>query len=369
MQKIGYPNIYSHETYTDMYHPTKEFMEDHRANYFGMEDSVHLPAVLDWVDDMKNKTDPFFLTYLSGVTHDPYDMPPHWEGRKPQFSKDKKINGYLNAISYTDEFLKNVTQEFDKRNLTENTLFVLMGDHGFTAKQRTGSMTTFDVNFEEAFNVGVTFHTKNKKVAKRLRAAKAHVEKGKWVSIDVIPTILNILNLPNFQPPTASNTKSKINSNSTTSSVPLSEFADGRSMLQPSGKRLQVSLSNPGDGMVLRDGDRLIVVPVNEVPEIFDMELDPGQLKPIPIDQSGVTDKRIKDHIKWGKKAAAFVDVLKNDILRAYKTGKRCTSVHKACALELLASLESLDQWEGPSSKTMDQTTFSTRWFPFLRSS
>jgi phosphoglycerol transferase MdoB-like AlkP superfamily enzyme len=184
MQKIGYAKMYSHETYGEMYHPTKEFIEDHRANYFGMEDSVHLPAVLEWVDGMKNQTDPFFLSYLSGVTHDPYDMPPHWEGRKPQFSKDKKINGYLNAISYTDEFLQNFTQAFEERGLLENTLFVLMGDHGFTAKQRTGSMTTFEVNFEEAFNVGVTFHTKNKKVAKRLRAAKAHVEKGKWVSID-----------------------------------------------------------------------------------------------------------------------------------------------------------------------------------------
>jgi len=339
MQKIGYPNIYDHETYTDMHHPTEQFVKNHRANYFGMEDSVHLPAVLDWVDDRKNQTDPFFLSYMTGITHHPYDTPPRWEGRKPLFSKDETINGYLNEISYTDEFLQNFTQAFDERNLTESTLFVVMGDHGLTTKQRSDdSMTTYGINFEEAFNVGVTFHTKNKKVAERLRAGKTHVEKGKWVSIDVFPTILNILNLPNFQPPTASNSKNN------TSSSPLTEFADGRSMLQPSGKRLQVSICNPGNGIVLRDGDRLVVVPFNEIPEIFDMELDPGQLKPIPIDQSGVTDKLIKDHIEWGEKAVAFVNVLKNDISQAYRTGNRC--IHKNCALELLMTLESLDQWD-----------------------
>ena len=50
-----------------------------------------------------------------------------------------------------------------------STLFVLTGDHGSNFANRNGLFTTANQYNEEMLDVGVTFHTKNEGLAKKLK--------------------------------------------------------------------------------------------------------------------------------------------------------------------------------------------------------
>jgi arylsulfatase A-like enzyme len=49
---------------------------------------------------------------------------------KKDFAKDKELNKYLNTVRYQDFFLKNLFEQYKKLGLYEDTVFVVLGDHG-----------------------------------------------------------------------------------------------------------------------------------------------------------------------------------------------------------------------------------------------
>jgi len=98
-----------------------------RVNYFGREEGMMLEPSFDWVD--AQQAGPFFLTYLTLSTHHNYGTP-HSFPRKNLDPKSKPHDDYLNAVRYTDDFLKSVIDGFRRRGLIEKTLFIILGDHG-----------------------------------------------------------------------------------------------------------------------------------------------------------------------------------------------------------------------------------------------
>lgn len=104
--------------------PQEGFAE---VNYFGREERLMLQPSLDWVEQAPAQ--PFFLTYLTLSTH-------HGYGTAPEFpevnytSSDPNLNRFLNAVRFTDGFIKDVISEFRRRGLAGNTVFMIIGDHG-----------------------------------------------------------------------------------------------------------------------------------------------------------------------------------------------------------------------------------------------
>jgi len=97
------------------------------VNYFGKEEAMMLEPSLAWVDGQKGQ--PFFLTYLTLSSHHQYGFPKSY--RPVDFdAADPVRDRYLNAVHYTDGFLRSVTAAFEARHLTEKTLFLIIGDHG-----------------------------------------------------------------------------------------------------------------------------------------------------------------------------------------------------------------------------------------------
>jgi len=97
------------------------------VNYFGKEEMMMLRPSLEWVEADSSR--PFFLTYLTLSTHHEYGVPPDFP-QKDFGVKNKNQNRYLNAVRYTDYFIRRVFEEFEKRNLLKNTIFIIIGDHG-----------------------------------------------------------------------------------------------------------------------------------------------------------------------------------------------------------------------------------------------
>ena len=343
---IGFEHMYGEKEYNDEFNRTKEWKDAHKANYFGHEDDVIIEPVFAWVDNQTSKGEPFFLSYLSGATHDPYGMPPKVSWTPQSFAKDSKINNFLNEVAYTDRFLSKVIGEFKKRSLMNETLFVIMGDHGGNFKNRNDKFTTLGQFTEEAFDIGVSFYSENEEIANILEnVAKNNInEKNSYSSIDVVPTILDLLNVCDGE-----NTTELLNGKYDNSIV------DGRSMLHPSGKRLEFSVANPGNGMVLKDGSYVILLPGKrekffKVKQLWDLDTDPKQENPIDLDGDNAhIDNEKQDLIHWGKQAEKFLRLVEADLMSVIKQGDPCNT--KKCAIRLLNSLESLNQWEGYNNK------------------
>jgi len=121
--------------------PAEGFLD---TNYFGKEERMMLGPSLDWAEAQRGR--PFFLTYLTLCTHHNYETPRTWP--LTDFGvKNPLENQYLNAVRYTDEFIKEVMAGFEARGLTKDTLFIIVGDHGEAFgehRARGHNMTLFE---------------------------------------------------------------------------------------------------------------------------------------------------------------------------------------------------------------------------------
>ena len=151
-------------------------------DYFGYEDRVMLAPALQWVEDARAQTQPFFLTLLTLTGHHPYDTPP---GRLRTFADDPSLNAYYNALAYTDDFLRDFFHALKERGLLETTLFLVVGDHG-EAFGEHGQRTHGDVIWDEALHVpALLYQPRLFRRGQRVRGWRQH--------IDVAPTLADAL--------------------------------------------------------------------------------------------------------------------------------------------------------------------------------
>ena len=157
-----------------------------RTNYFGSEDRIVLAPSMDWVDARVTAAEPFFLSYLTLVAHHPYDVPPTFETRN-YGSEDAALNDYLNAIRYTDGFLRDLFAAFAERNLLESTLFIITGDHGQAFGEHQQRMHA-DVLWDEVLHVPTLLYSP------ALFPEPGRIT-GPRQQIDFLPTVADALNM------------------------------------------------------------------------------------------------------------------------------------------------------------------------------
>lgn len=96
------------------------------VNYFGLEDRAMLAPSMDWV---RRQTTPFFASYLTLATHHDYGVLPNWSYGAIGGRTGKELQ-YLNNVKYTDDFVNQLVAAYGKAGLADNTVFVVLGDHG-----------------------------------------------------------------------------------------------------------------------------------------------------------------------------------------------------------------------------------------------
>lgn len=151
------------------------------ANYFGYEDNILLEPAVQWI---RGQQPPFFVFYLTGTTHHPYWVPQRYGHHT--FDKDnRELNDYLNAVHYLDHFLKALIAQYKAAGLYDNTVFVIVGDHGesfgdlHSRRQHNASL------YQEVMRVPLLIH------------APALIQGAPRVplvsQIDLLPTLLSLL--------------------------------------------------------------------------------------------------------------------------------------------------------------------------------
>ncbi|NUN16630.1 MAG: sulfatase-like hydrolase/transferase [Myxococcales bacterium] len=149
------------------------------SSYFGFEDDIMLEPSLEWVDKQK---EPFFLAYLTLTSHHDYGVPEGFEPKK--YTDEAELNAYLNTLRYTDRFVSKVMEAFDKRKLTENTIFVILGDHGEGFGEH-GRYQHDNVIWEEGLKIPFILYG--------AEIPQRHVVSGLRQNVDVMPTVLELL--------------------------------------------------------------------------------------------------------------------------------------------------------------------------------
>ena len=96
------------------------------ANYFGYEDDVMLEPSRTWLE--ANGDQPFLASYLTVTPHHDYVVPDRYGTEK--FAEDEELNKYLNTVRYQDFFLRNLIEQYQDLGLYDDTIFVVLGDHG-----------------------------------------------------------------------------------------------------------------------------------------------------------------------------------------------------------------------------------------------
>jgi len=160
----------------------QEGFED--TNYFGKEERMMLQPSLDWVDS--DREQPFLLTYLTLSTHHNYMTPQSFPYRDYGV-EDKDLNNFLNAVRYTDEFFKEVYQGLKERGLLENTVFIIVGDHG-EAFGEHGRRQHDLIPWEEGMrSFGMLHAPFLVKGGGRIEGFRSH--------LDIVPTVIDLLGL------------------------------------------------------------------------------------------------------------------------------------------------------------------------------
>ena len=153
-----------------------------RSNYFGYEDDILLGKSEEWLSEKKDK--PFLATYLTVTPHHPYFAPSKRYGRV-EFVEDESLNNYLNSVRYEDFFVRNMIEQYKKLGLYENTLFVIVSDHGEAFREH-GRRHHNTVIYEEGLRVLHMLHDPAQpERARRLQLPVSH--------LDILPTVADAL--------------------------------------------------------------------------------------------------------------------------------------------------------------------------------
>lgn len=93
----------------------------HRLSKWGVPDEITLEYLAkDYLEQCRQSNKPVFYTMLTLSSHEPFDVP-----------TKRNENPYLNSIAYTDEALGHFVSQLKRSSEWENTLLILIGDHGY----------------------------------------------------------------------------------------------------------------------------------------------------------------------------------------------------------------------------------------------
>jgi len=237
-----------------------------RVNYFGYEDDVLLPAARDWL--VENGDKPFFLSYMTGAPHHDYVVPNDFQMHT--YVEDEEHNNYLNLVRYVDRFVGKVLDLHKELGVYEETLFVVVGDHG-EAFGEHGRMQHDAVPYTEVAHVPLLVHAPGTfEGGREMHVPASH--------IDIVPTIADMLGYRMDAPD-----------------------REGRVLNQlPTSRTVKFLCWYTRRCGAVREGNHTLVYHFDGRPsELFDVEEDPYQRADIASEHPEVVEHMERDLLQW----------------------------------------------------------------------
>ena len=157
-----------------------EDIQGEMVGYLASDDQSLVDPVLRWLDDTAASGKPFFVTLLTSAAHHPYRLP----SSVPANGASSDEERYARIVEVEDVIIGRVLDALAARGLLDDTIVVVMGDHGegFGAK----GVRQHDNNYyEEGLHVPLVFAGPGVPAAATIDA--------NVTLADVAPTLLGLL--------------------------------------------------------------------------------------------------------------------------------------------------------------------------------
>ncbi len=169
-------NFLKHNVFGDNVYDQNYFPKDKQLNNWGVGDHILFDYSISKLDKAYKTKKPFFATYMTISTHNPYMAPE--EEIEIQFSAQSRID---KSYQYADWSIGNFLRSIANKPWYNNTLFVFIADHG----------QKFDVTYDMPLNYHhspMIFFTPDGSVSPEMKDDIG-------LQIDLFPTTMGILNL------------------------------------------------------------------------------------------------------------------------------------------------------------------------------
>ncbi len=174
IQNFGYEDFYSLENMNTTGFET--------TNYYGVEDEVMLGPSRAWLEQHRDQ--PFLAAYLTSAPHHHYLAPQKRHGRVA-FSDNDVVNRYLNSVRNEDFFLRQLFDQYRQLGLYENTIFIILGDHGESFGEH-GRYGHDNAIYEEGLRIPLLIHDPQ-------RFKQGVRVEGPVNQLDILPTVADLL--------------------------------------------------------------------------------------------------------------------------------------------------------------------------------
>jgi arylsulfatase A-like enzyme len=186
LEKAGYQKFY------DFSRDSFENRRKYELSSWGGREEHTLGLMENWIGNGGEVSQPFYLEYMTGATHHPYNVPAEYHG--PVKSGDRRSD-YLNALSYSDHAIGSLLDFLERRGLLRNTVVAVTGDHG-EAFGDLHSNNFLHKNFIYEENVREFLLLWDGQTAARKLTANGVVSSRVGKNGDIMPTLLALLDEP-----------------------------------------------------------------------------------------------------------------------------------------------------------------------------
>jgi phosphoglycerol transferase MdoB-like AlkP superfamily enzyme len=247
-----------------------------RVNYFGYEDEIMLPSSREWLEE-NGDDGPFVTTYLTVTPHHNYVVPGRYGTKK--YSSDPELDRYLNTVRYQDFFLKKLFEQYKDLGLYEDTVFVILGDHGEGFGEH-GLKQHDNTIYQEGLHIPLLVHDPQNPEPRRV---------GENVSeLDVLPTVAEKLGYE----------------------IEGGEYPGSSILSPPEDRTLKVSCYHERTCLASIDGDQKYIYSYgNRGEEYYDLSEDPKERNNIVEEQpDGKIDDLRDDLLAWEARVESSYD-------------------------------------------------------------
>ena len=270
------------------------------VNYFGLAEPPLEDYIKDSFESAKKNNGRVFLTHITSTSHHPFGLPAD-EKYIPVSNGLDELSKYMNAIAYDDKWIGRVLDILEEQDVANNTLVVVVGDHGISVPENNIAATYYNTNAGTLRVPLVISHP-------QLPAINVDTP---VISSQILPTILDVLLETD-----------SLNKGQRKAVNTLIQNYEGQSLLRPQKLASEAGVGNwhftivtPGRAMLsVRDArrpDLHLIVPVVENTEwrLTNLTTDPIESSPLLGFDFGpflgsVEDRHGREVAEWVEEAA-----------------------------------------------------------------
>lgn len=145
--------------------------------YFAGDDFKMIEPAFNWLD---RQPGPCLMVFMTSVSHHPYELP-SWYGPTPRDTRE----AYLECVRYTDSFVSGILDQLSRRNVIDDSLVCIVGDHGEGMPNHRIALHN-ESPYDEVLRVPWIISWPN-------HVTDARVVHGPHSLMDVTPTLLSLL--------------------------------------------------------------------------------------------------------------------------------------------------------------------------------